>query len=283
MRTRLIIGPIIVLTVLGLLFLDFQFFPELLPAMSGLITLLALVGWVEFSQMAGFGPKSPHANLSLRVLGGVAILYFHLATWYASVSSNAPSADSLLLIGVFGSVFLTFSLVVFRKDFLQHYRGVHQSVLAHLMFGVLFSYLIRIYHVPDVGVKLAVLFFLGVKGTDIFAYLVGRAIGKHRFLAVSPKKSAEGCVGALIWACLWFSLAPQWLVPDLFTWWEGVISGIIIGVAAQIGDYAESLIKREYQTKDSQSLLPEFGGVLDMIDSLVFPGFLFWSWVQLSL
>lgn len=284
MRTRLTIGPIIVLVILGLLWLDAEVFRATRPAISGLILLLALGGWAEFSDMAGMGRKGERSHLGLRVLGALSILYFHgLAWWTSTGGEEVASREAFLLgAGVFGTVFGAFSLVVFRRDFLTHYRGVQETLLSSLLLGFLFSYLIKIYHVGEEGPRLALLFFLGVKGTDIFAYLVGRTLGKHRFLAVSPKKSVEGCVGALVWSCLWFSLAGPALLPDLFVWWEGIVSGIILGVAAQIGDYAESLVKREYQIKDSRALLPEFGGVLDMIDSLIFPGFLFWCWVRLQ-
>jgi phosphatidate cytidylyltransferase len=149
-------------------------------------------------------------------------------------------------------------------------------VLGVLFCGWLFSSLERIY--LEGGLAGGAVFLLGIKGTDISAYLVGRAIGRHRFLAVSPKKTLEGCAAALGWGGLWFALAPQRLAGAGFPWWQGALAGIILSVAAQIGDYSESLLKREYQVKDSSRLLPEFGGALDLIDSLIFPGYLYW-WV----
>jgi len=76
----------------------------------------------------------------------------------------------------------------------------------------------------------------------------------------------------------WFGLAANsGYVADLkFGWLPAIALGIILAFSAVIGDLSESLIKRLYGVKDSGSLLPEFGGVLDIIDSFIFSGFVFW-------
>ncbi|MEM7235634.1 MAG: phosphatidate cytidylyltransferase, partial [Planctomycetota bacterium] len=83
-------------------------------------------------------------------------------------------------------------------------------------------------------------------------------------------------LSALVFGGLWFAGA-GWLRPETFFEWPlGFLFGIILAIASSLGDLAESLLKRYYQVKDSSSLLPEFGGVLDLIDSFVFSAFLFW-------
>ena len=120
----------------------------------------------------------------------------------------------------------------------------------------------------------------GVKGTDIAAYLVGTAIGRHHFLKVSPGKTIEGSLAAVFFAALWFGGAGAALSEYFFEWFEGGALGIILAIASASGDLTESLIKRHYGVKDSGRLLPEFGGVLDLIDSFLFSAFLFWCFVH---
>ena len=67
---------------------------------------------------------------------------------------------------------------------------------------------------------------------------------------------------------------------DVFPWPRGILLGIILSVASQVGDLSESLIKRYYQVKDSGILLPEFGGVLDLTDSFSYCGLLFWLFLE---
>ena len=74
----------------------------------------------------------------------------------------------------------------------------------------------------------------------------------------------------------WFCGAGYWLPEYFFEWPWAILFGIILSVSTQLGDLTESVLKRYYRVKDSASLLPEFGGVLDLIDSFLFSGFLFW-------
>ena len=85
-------------------------------------------------------------------------------------------------------------------------------------------------------------------------------------------------MAGLILTAGWFSGAAHlgYLAPVKIGWPGGIAFGIILGVSAAIGDLSESLMKRLYGVKDSGSLLPEVGGVLDMIDSFIFSGFVFW-------
>ena len=110
-------------------------------------------------------------------------------------------------------------------------------------------------------------------GTDIFAYFVGCNFGKHKFSKVSPKKSIEGCIGGTIGAVV-LMLAYTYFAN---TYWEMnysyiyiLISGVILSLVGQIGDFAASSIKRYVDIKDFSNLIPGHGGMLDRIDSLIF-------------
>lgn len=114
---------------------------------------------------------------------------------------------------------------------------------------------------------------LAAWGTDIFAYIIGKYWGKHKFSQVSPKKSIEGCIGGVIGAIL-LILAYTYVANN---YWDMnysylFITGIavILSLVGQIGDFAASSIKRFVDIKDFSNLIPGHGGMLDRIDSLIF-------------
>ena len=110
-------------------------------------------------------------------------------------------------------------------------------------------------------------------GTDIFAYFVGKMIGKHKFSKVSPKKSIEGCVagtvGAVILMLIYTYFVNTYLGME-YSYIFIAIIGVILSLVGQIGDFAASSIKRYVDIKDFSNLIPGHGGMLDRIDSLIF-------------
>ena len=113
--------------------------------------------------------------------------------------------------------------------------------------------------------------FVGVWTCDSLAYFVGSAIGKHKiFPRVSPNKSWEGSIAGLIGSFLALLLIVRvgWLPGLDYT--DALVLGLITGVAGQIGDFAESLVKRDVGVKDSSNLLPGHGGAWDRLDSILF-------------
>lgn len=105
--------------------------------------------------------------------------------------------------------------------------------------------------------------------TDVFAYLVGKAIGKRPLARkVSPKKTIEGTAGGVVGAVA-FSLLLQFFWPLNYSFDWPVIA-VIAGVAGSAGDLAESLMKRNLHIKDSGTILPGHGGLLDRFDSMLF-------------
>jgi len=108
----------------------------------------------------------------------------------------------------------------------------------------------------------------GVWAFDSGAYLVGRAVGRRPFFPwISPLKTLEGVLGGLVTATLGVGTV---LVISGEPWWEAIVLGPLLGVAAQAGDLAESLLKRAAGAKDSGRLIPGHGGVLDRVDSVLF-------------
>jgi phosphatidate cytidylyltransferase len=105
---------------------------------------------------------------------------------------------------------------------------------------------------------------------DSAAYYIGSAIGKHKlFPRVSPNKSWEGAIAGFLFAII-TSIVAKFLLLDYLPLGSAIIVGAIVGTLGQIGDLFESLLKRDAGVKDSSSIIPGHGGVLDRFDSLIF-------------
>ena len=106
---------------------------------------------------------------------------------------------------------------------------------------------------------------------DTGAYFAGRFLGKHKlYPAVSPKKTWEGAFGGLAGSLVAASVMKVWRLDDVFNWYDVVLLTIPGAALGQMGDLAESLLKRSVGVKDSGSILPGHGGILDRIDAVLF-------------
>ncbi|NJK92242.1 MAG: phosphatidate cytidylyltransferase [Blastochloris sp.] len=134
------------------------------------------------------------------------------------------------------------------------------------------------------GIMLALYLVVVTKVTDIGAYLWGSWLGRHKMIPqISPKKTWEGFAGGIltsIGASVGLSLLlPEQLAP--ITGIHAVILGLVLSLVSVVGDLAESVIKRDSQSKDSGAVIPGIGGSLDLVDSLLYTGPLFYSYLIL--
>ncbi len=141
------------------------------------------------------------------------------------------------------------------------------SCLAVLYLGLLGAFILAIR--IDVGLWSALMFIFVVKASDIGAYTFGRTFGKHKFSPrVSPGKTWEGLGGAVTAALLVsFAFAA---VFGIMAVGPALVFGGCLAVIGQLSDLAESMLKRDAQQKDSSNRVPGFGGILDVVDSLLF-------------
>ena len=114
---------------------------------------------------------------------------------------------------------------------------------------------------------------LSAWGTDIFAYIVGKHFGKHKFSKVSPNKTIEGCIAGAIFAVI-FNLTYTYFINKYLgyeiTYISISIITIILSLIGQIGDFSASVIKRYFGVKDFSNLFPGHGGMIDRLDSVMF-------------
>ena len=128
------------------------------------------------------------------------------------------------------------------------------------------------------GIGVLAAWILVVKMGDTGAYTVGRLIGRHKMAPlISPGKTIEGAGGALLFSCFAAWATFRWLVPlvapesiEPGPWWGWLAFGLLVGTAGMVGDLAESLLKRDAGVKDSGTIIPGHGGVLDRLDSILF-------------
>ena len=144
------------------------------------------------------------------------------------------------------------------------------TLLAILYVGWMLGFGILLHHTSPRGDEL-VIFLVGVTWIgETSAYLVGSAIGRHKLAPiVSPKKTVEGAVAQVVMSVVSGVALGAWLLPQCGAA-VAMAGGAVLGVVGQVGDLAESVIKRSVGTKDTGGLIPGHGGVLDRIDSLLF-------------
>ena len=118
------------------------------------------------------------------------------------------------------------------------------------------------------GNVILLLYFIIIWMSDTFAYCVGSLIGKHKlFERVSPKKTWEGSIGSLILTMLLAFFIPKIFPSVSLTSVQMLWMALIVFVSGTIGDLMESLLKRQFEVKDSGGILPGHGGILDRFDS----------------
>jgi phosphatidate cytidylyltransferase len=195
------------------------------------------------------------------------------------------------------AVLLFFLLTVFARQMFARLRQDEPlQTMAYTLFGLLYvlwlyNFITKIiYVVPRssagaVTGQFYVLYLIAVtKFSDMGAYLLGSAIGRHQMIPhISPQKTWEGFFGALVLS-LCASLALYKLMPghlSVLNWTHATILGLLLGFAAVVGDLAESIIKRSTGVKDSGNFLPGIGGALDLVDSLLFTAPLLFFYMRL--
>ncbi len=294
MGKRLLLGPIMILLLVGCLWLDqwldARFVPDWLqpvfsakafgdsrqtfpPGVIILPLLIALV-WIAARELSSLLQAEKIAG-SKRMLTSAAIAGL-------LVSCLVPTAlPATTVVGVMGTVSV-FVLVVAMTFYSRNktVEGVIAAtggvLLGYVYLGIMAGFLLAIRREHSVLVLGWVI--LTTKACDIGAYFTGKAIGKHKLIPwLSPGKTWEGLAGGVLFSAavgvagLYFlasrdseTAGEAVKVPS---WWAGALFGAVLGLTGQAGDLLESILKRDAGAKDSGKGIPGFGGVLDVLDS----------------
>jgi phosphatidate cytidylyltransferase len=149
-----------------------------------------------------------------------------------------------------------------------------------LYIGMPFNYYLLLYTSQPHGLVWTLFTVFAVVMSDAAALLVGSRIGRHPFFAwISPRKTVEGAIAGVVGAVIVMLLGVSGVLG--LSPLHAVVLGVLIGVSGQLGDLVESQMKRIAEVKDSSHLIPGHGGVLDRIDSILFPPILVYYYVVL--
>lgn len=278
---RLSSSSVLIAVVLTTLF----WFP--LWAFAVVVTLFIAMALHEFFTMVRRRGILVHRPLGI-TLG---VVFSGLVAWRSLIAPghmHAPFVgEGATVLNWAWDIFWPVTLVIlFLRQFTRRNTFEALSGLATTLFGLayiafLFSYLyyIRAYKAEE-GVWLVLFFILVTKMGDVGALVTGKWLGRHILMQrISPRKTVEGFVGGVIVSAATAGLSHPMVARLHGSLWGGFALGLVLGVAAQIGDLAESLIKRDCQVKDSGNLFPGLGGMLDVLDSLLFTAPLFYGFL----
>jgi len=279
---RLLIGPILIAALVGILVLDTRFGPAA-PCLCVLAILLGVRSAWELVQLLRVRSFEP--SLALVTACTVFVI---AVNWLPRVCNLSCCNVSGTGLSALGPAMLAYSLsvmAVLARGCVRYREpgrtietlGAELLIIAYA--GILLSLTAQLRWVRGDALGYLPLGSLVVatKCGDIFAYTFGRLFGKKKLVPLlSPGKTWAGAWGALGGAAVGSVLFFQFVTPLVLTdrhpaaWYWAAIFGAVIGFAGLVGDLCESLIKRDVGQKDSAPLLPGFGGLLDILDSVIY-------------
>lgn len=295
LRWRLILGPILIAALLGICTLDARAGSPA-PWLWGLAVLLVLRGTWEMQRLL----RVRSFEMNFKLVAGLAVLVLTAnwipQWWPAMAGSRVPGTLGVALL-----VYTVGVLVLFANAALRYRApggnletlGAEVLTLTYIGFFTGLTAQLRWVSPEGTSVPGSLNYLplgsliVATKCGDICAYFAGHAFGRKKLIpTLSPGKTWAGAYGALLGAALgnwaWLHWGTRWLTaaqPGHFGWALG--AGAVLGVVGLLGDLCESLIKRDVGQKDSAPLLPGFGGLLDLLDSVIYTGpvaYMLWLW-----
>ncbi len=278
LTTRLWMGAILIGLAVGMLVGD-QHLAPYFPFLFLFLFTASLAACHEFVNL--LGPlRVPQRGVCYL---GVAVLA--LSNWW--IHYLAPQLPFWTVLSGILAGFLLLAFIYEMTVFAEPGRSVERIALTWFALGylgLLPCFFVQIRWFPDGhqanSVRLALAVFVP-KCCDIGAYAVGRLIGRHKMTPVlSPKKTWEGAIGGLVAGVLAAvaldRLTDAAVLQKDYRWEIGF--GLTVALAGMLGDLAESLLKRDCQTKDASTVMPGFGGVLDVVDAIIYAAPVSYLW-----
>jgi phosphatidate cytidylyltransferase len=266
----------------------------LLAVITGAVALVTAHEFLKLAEAYGVRPfwKATYVFVGL--------LFVVVAVESSAVNALVSTGLYIYSLGAAAmlAAFFFLCLGMVRAELREGYPAAAASVFGFAYVALPLACLVQVREQAG-GVILVVYLFLVVWAGDVFAYFVGRSVGRHLMAPrVSPKKTWEGAASSLVASVAigtWFyahatAVSAVLLRAGLIQQRDGVWGlqrpelasivalSVVLNVAAQLGDLVESLIKRGAGVKDSGAILPGHGGMLDRIDALLFAAPVLWCW-----
>lgn len=252
-KTRLISSIVLVIVMLLVFYLG-------APVTGVVMGLISLKGVQELLRVNSLD-KSAFAYMAY----GVTLVYYGLLLFHL---------NQFILPLIIVYLLLVLSVYVFSYPKYQD-KDMMAAFVSFIYVSVMLSYIYQIRDIKESGFVLVFLVFVSSWINDVFAYLVGKTIGKHKMTPkLSPKKSVEGGIGGIVGAgiagVIFGAAYNSFVAPMEHSLLVFGVIGAIGAIPAVIGDLAASAIKRNHDVKDYGHLIPGHGGVLDRFDSVIF-------------
>jgi phosphatidate cytidylyltransferase len=256
-----------------------------LSSVVGLLIFLAMVELIALLDAGGFSPPQVVALAAGILVGGAGLIAANQALVGGALADMLRATDppGLPVVAYAGAVLLLGVAGFTRSEPRDGFMTWAITSFGVAYVGLLAPFIVLVARLApaggtaatpigalslDAGTAWMLLLLLVVWGYDSGAYLTGRWLGRRRLIDhISPSKTVEGLVGGLMAATIAAGIG-AWLIG--LEPWQPLVIGPVIGLAAQAGDLAESLVKRAAGRKESGFLVPGHGGVLDRIDSFLF-------------
>jgi len=281
LRTRLITAAILVPLVVGVIAVGEPW----ISLLVGVAIFLSLVELISLVDAAGFEPPQMLFLVAGVAVAGAGLLVANQAS-VAGLPADllrATASVGLALVVYMGAILLLGIASFTRSDPRKGFATWAASTFGIGYLCLLAPCIVLVAHLAPSGGSSAtqigplnlhsgsawvVMLLLVVWGYDTGAYLTGRWLGRTKLIIhISPSKTVEGLAGGLVVATLAAAIG-GWLVG--LPTWHPLVLGPLVGLSAQAGDLAESMLKRAADRKESGFLIPGHGGVLDRLDSFLF-------------
>ncbi len=241
--------------------------------LAALVIFLQVLMVGECASIFKAGKLPPRLGLAGILSIGLGASAYLLPLAKSGLPESFPSLEALLSLAMAGALILTGSFAFSKKEsFPEILPSLASSLFVYFYCGVLGSFLVYIASGFDLGTEAVLTFTMMSFGNDSLAWLTGMTLGRKRgIVPVSPNKSLAGFIGGFLGslaaaglAILFFNRLQDTARVSIF------LLGSITGAAVIVGDLLESALKRSAGIKDSSSLVPGRGGILDSFDSLLF-------------
>ena len=239
------------------------------------IAFFALLSFLALKEFFSIMPtRQADRRILLWAYLAIPLQYYWVATnWYGMF---------LIFIPIYVFLFLPLRAVFIgeTKGFIRSLGTIHWAVMLSVLCISHIAYLLQLPVINEQAGALGLVLFLIfiTQFNDVCQYIWGKTLGKHKIIPkVSPKKTWEGFIGGVVTVTLIAGLLAPYLTP--LTMLEGFVAGTLIAVSGFVGDVVISSVKRDLAIKDSGTLIPGHGGLLDRVDSLIYTAPLFFHYL----